>query len=860
MSCINKITKPKLQEKIYMEYLEFLQNKMKLSKNTGFDVKESELISDLLPHQRDVVIWAIKGGRRALFESFGLGKTLQQLEICRIITNKMGGKALIVCPLGVKQEFRKDSKRFYNKDIPYVKTMKECTDSESTILITNYERVRDGDIDPKYFNVTSLDEASVLRSYGSITYQTFLNKFHGVKYKFVCTATPSPNKYKELIHYGGYLEIMDTGQALTRFFKRDSTKANNLKLHPHKETEFWLWLNSWAIFLTKPSDLGYSDNGYDMPEFNIYYHCLDADHLTAGTDRDGQVKMFRNAALGLKDASKEKRDSMSERIIKMTELINNEPERHCIIWHDLEAERHAIKKALPEAIEVYGSQDLDIREQRIIDFSEGKYKYLATKPRISGQGCNFQYHCDKAIFLGIGYKFNDFIQAIHRIYRFQQSNICDIHIIYSESESEVLKVLKNKWMQHNELVKQMTNIIKENGLSIINSKQKLMRTIGIERKEEKGEHYHAILNDCVVETETMKENSIDLIHTSIPFSNHYEYTPTYNDFGHTDDNDHFFKQMEFLTPQLFRILKPGRVCAVHVKDRILFGNATGDGMPTLDPFSDFTVMHFLKHDFRYFGRITIETDVVRENNQTYRLGWTEQTKDGSKMGIGCPEYILLFRKLPTDTSRAYADIPVTKTKQEYTRGQWQIDARAKWNSSGDRFMSSDEIKQLPIDRVNKYYSEFMKNRVYNYNTHVNTAKEMDNIGKLPATFQTLNIPSRSFFVWDDINRMLTLNSAQSNKKLNMHICPLQFDIVDRVINRFSNKGEIVFDPFAGLFTVPFRAMKAGRVGIGTELNHESYRDGLFYLKKQEIDMSTPTLFNVISTDDNIDIEVGCLRD
>jgi DNA modification methylase len=564
--------------------------------------------------------------------------------------------------------------------------------------------------------------------------------------------------------------------------------------------------------------------------------------------------MFRNAALGLKDAAKEKRDSLPSRIIKMVELINQEPDRHCIIWHDLEAERHAIKKALPESVEVFGTQDLDIREQRIIDFSEGQYKYLATKPEISGQGCNFQYHCNKAIFLGIGYKFNDFIQAIHRIFRFLQDQECDIHIIYSESEADILKVLKEKWKQHDDLVKQMTDIIKENGLNIINSKQKLMRTIGVERKEVNGTRYTAILNDCVVETETMPENSVDLIHTSIPFSNHYEYTPTYNDFGHTDDNDHFFAQMDFLTPQLLRILRPGRVCAVHVKDRILFGNTTGDGMPTLDPFSDHTVMHFLKHGFRYFGRITIETDVVRENNQTYRLGWTEQTKDGSKMGIGCPEYILLFRKLPTDTSKAYADFPVVKTKKEYTRGQWQIDARAKWNSSGDRFMTPDEIKQLPIDRVNAYFYEFMKNRVYDYDLHINIAKEMDHIGKLPATFQTLNIPSRSFFVWDDINRMITLNSEQSRKKLSMHICPLQFDIVDRVINRFSNKGDVVFDPFAGLFTVPFRAIILGRKGIGVELNPDSFRDGLFYLKKQEIDMTMPTLFNTI------DSEVGCLRD
>ena len=191
---------------------------------------------NLKPHQKDGVKWALKGGRRALFEGFGLGKTVQALEFCRIVTKKKGGKALIVAPLGVKQEFVHDSIEILKMDPPeYVRNMEEVGAAKGTILITNYERVRDGDINPKEFTVTSLDEASVLRSFGSKTYQTFLEKFKGVPYKLVNTATPSPNRYKELIHYAGYLEVTDTGQALTRFFKRDSTKANNLTLYPEKE-------------------------------------------------------------------------------------------------------------------------------------------------------------------------------------------------------------------------------------------------------------------------------------------------------------------------------------------------------------------------------------------------------------------------------------------------------------------------------------------------------------------------------------------------------------------------------------------------------------------------------------------------
>ena len=223
-----------------MQYTDFLKSKIDVAPITGFDISPDEVNPALKPHQRDAVVWAVRGGRRALFEAFGLGKTIQALEWCHIITTHIGGQALIVLPLGVKQEFKRDAVSLLGySEPPYVRNMAEVKATAAPILLTNYERVRDGDIDPTYFTATSLDEAAVLRSFGSKTYQTFLEKFKGVPYKLVNTATPSPNKYKELIHYAGYLEIMDTGQALTRFFKRDSTKANNLTLYPEREDEFW---------------------------------------------------------------------------------------------------------------------------------------------------------------------------------------------------------------------------------------------------------------------------------------------------------------------------------------------------------------------------------------------------------------------------------------------------------------------------------------------------------------------------------------------------------------------------------------------------------------------------------------------
>ena len=829
-----------------MNYKDFLKSKVAIAKDSGFEV--GELNKALFPHQADSVRWALKGGRRAIFAAFGNGKTNMGLELAYQCAVHTGKQSLIICPLGVKQEFEHDAREILGYPAPrYVKNQAEIEQCDDKILITNYERVRDGDIDVTYFGCTVLDEAAVLRSFGSKTYQTFLGKFKGVQYKFVLTATPDPNKYKELIHYAGYLEVMDTGQALTRFFQRDSTKANNLTIYPHKEKEFWLWVSSWALFYTKPSDINpsYSDDGYVLPKLIINKHRLITKREELPVDRDGQMKLFGEAAVSLQDAAKIKKDSIPARIAKMKEIVESAPNEHFILWHDREEERHAIKKAVPKAVEVYGSQNLDIREKNVIDFSEGRTQYLATKKCISGSGCNFQRYCHRAIFCGIDYEFNDFIQAIHRIYRFGQQEQVIIDIIYMDEEDEVLTTLMDKWKRFNEQTQKMVAILKQYGLSNQDVRESMVRTMGVDRVEVKGENFTVYNNDCVEEMRNMPDNSVDLIVTSIPFSNHYEYTPSYNDFGHNEDNEKFFEQMDYLTPEALRVLKAGRVACVHVKDRILFGNATGDGMPTVDPFSDLTVMHYMKHGFKYMGRITITTDVVRENNQTYRLGWTEQCKDGTKMGVGCPEYVLLFRKLPTDTSTAYADTPVVKSKEEYSRGRWQIDAHAYWRSSGDVLLDKEAIKSMPVDTLQKVYREFSLNNVYDYEEHIKMVEQLDEDNKLPATFMVCAPAAWNEEIWDDINRMKTLNTEQSRRRQQMHVCPLQLDTVERLINRYSNKGDKVLDFFGGIMTVPYMAVKMGRYGIGIELNSDYFRDGVAYCKQADLEKATPTLFDFL---------------
>lgn len=826
-----------------MTYLDFLRTKIEVAPVSGFEVEDSEIHPALKPHQRDAVKWALHGGRRALFESFGLGKTVQELEFCRQVLRHEGGSALIVLPLGVRQEFKHDAAEILGMEEPkYITRMTEA--GANGMYMTNYERVRDGDIDPKQFSACVLDEAAVLRSFGSKTYQTFLPKFKGVKYKLVATATPAPNRLKELIHYAGFLEVMDTGQALTRFFQRDSTKANNLTLYPHKVEEFWLWVSSWALYISLPSDLGYDDTGYALPPMDIRPHMI-CDRYGEAMDKDGQYKLLNDTAANLQQASREKKNSIAARCAKAKEIVDSDPDAHFILWHDREEERHELKRIMPEVVDIYGTMDYDERERRVTDFSYGKTRLFATKKSLSGCGCNFQRYCHRAIFVGIDYEFHDFIQAVHRIYRFLQNEQVIIDIIYTEAEQPIYQALMEKWRLHDEQQKNMREIVKKYGLSGEVQTERMARSIGVEHMEVTGQRFKAIHGDCVEETAKMAENSVDMILTSIPFSNHYEYTPSYNDFGHNENTERFFEQMDYLSPELLRILRPGRVFACHVKDRVLFGNATGTGMPTMEPFHALCIEHYMKHGFQYFGMITVVTDVVRENNQTYRLGWTEQCKDGTKMGVGCPEYVLLFRKLPTDTSTAYADVPVMKTKEEYTRAQWQLDAHGFWRSSGDRLLSKEELKNTPVDRLQAVYRKYSRESVYSYDEHVEIAKKLDADGHLPATFMVVAPGSWSDDVWDDVNRMRTLNTTQSQRRQTLHVCPLQFDIVDRLINRYSNEGDIIFDPFGGIGTVPLRAIKMHRYGLMTELNEGYFRDAVGYLDAEEAKIDTPTLFDLI---------------
>lgn len=424
------------------DYRSFLASKRLTAPSTGFpDVTPDSLNPLLFDWQRAIVAWALRRGRAGIFPDTGLGKTAMQLVIADEVCRRTGMNALILAPLAVGRQTMMEASKFAITT-PVRVTSSQDFVQPGTITITNYEKLHR--FDPAAFACVALDEGSILKSYDGKTRDQLIEAFQATPYRFVFTATPSPNDIMEVGSYCEFLGIMSRSEMLATFFTHDGGDTSKWRLKRHAEQRFFEWMASWAVMLRTPSDIGYSDDGYILPELRIHEHIVETGKIPAGY-------LFQVEAKTLADQRQARRDTIDERADLLAELANADPAEPWVAWCNLNDESTAAKQRVQGAVEVRGSQKDYEKEQALIDFTDGTKRAIVTKPEIAGFGLNWQ-HCSKMAFLGLSHSYEQFYQAIRRIYRFGQQRPCDVHVIVSDRDGAVIQNIQRKQAEAERLV------------------------------------------------------------------------------------------------------------------------------------------------------------------------------------------------------------------------------------------------------------------------------------------------------------------------------------------------------------------------------------------------------------------------
>lgn len=428
-----------------MTYQEFLKQKQIITKPCGFEINKDSLNNYAFEWQKDIVKWALKKGKAALFEDCGLGKTIQQLIWAEQVHKKTGQPVLILAPLAVAEQTKREGEKF---GIP-VNVCRTQKDIFNGINITNYEMLQH--FRSEVFSGVVLDESSILKHFESKTKQLIVDKFVSTQYKLSCTATPAPNDFMELGNQAEFLGIMSRTEMLATYFVHDGGDTSKWRLKGHAEKEFWKWVSNWAVVLTNPKDLGYDGAGYDLPRLSIHEHVVKSGPAVV----DNQL-MLGWVAQTLSERRNARKGSLKDRCQKAAELIAQKPDEQWIVWCDLNAESEELKKNIGGAVEVRGSDTNEYKSEMLKGFSTGDVKYLITKPSIAGFGLNWQ-NCHNMIFVGLSDSYEMIYQAIRRCYRFGQNKDVNVHIVISEAEGAVKQNIERKERQSQRMIKRMIN-------------------------------------------------------------------------------------------------------------------------------------------------------------------------------------------------------------------------------------------------------------------------------------------------------------------------------------------------------------------------------------------------------------------
>lgn len=636
-----------------MKYDQFITEKTKRSESFGFD--PLSITAPLFDWQRHVVEWAVKKGRAALFEDCGLGKTAQQLEWASQVCRKTGGSVLILTPLAVAHQTADEARKF-----GLVAKVAECADdvAEPGIWITNYEKLEKFDCD-QFIGVV-LDESSILKNFTGKMRKMLTNTFSNTPYRLCCTATPSPNDYTEFGQHADFLGICSPAQMLATFFINDTFNTGDWRLKKHAEKEFWAWVASWAACVSKPSDLGFSDEGYLLPALNLQTITVEVDHAAGASDGE----LFRHASLSATTIHKEMRLTSPARVAKIAEMVNASDESW-IVWCNTNDESEQLARAIPDAVEVKGSDTSRQKEERIDAFTEGRARVIVTKAGIAGYGLNWQ-HCRNVAFVGLSYSFEDFYQALRRSYRFGQTKEVNAFIIQASTEDAIMRTIQRKIEQHKEMQNRM-----KLAAEAFQTQQKQL-TMKTDINTAHGESWTLHHGDCVRVAKQIEDESIDFCVFSPPFADLFTYSDDLQDMGNCSDMSEFTKHFEMLIEEISRIMVPGREVAVHCVD--LLSTKWKHGKIEFQDFSGEIIRAFWRHGFLFHSRITIWKSPVTEMQRTKAHGllYKTLTADSTDSRVGCPDYLLVFRK-PGENPR-----PVTKDRSKYPVDWWQEVASPVW--------------------------------------------------------------------------------------------------------------------------------------------------------------------------------------
>ena len=667
------------------EYQEFLDQKKQQRVESGFVVNDEDLNPALFPFQKYCVKRALAVGKFALFEDCGLGKTIQQLEWAQKVCEKIDKPVLILAPLAVISQTIKEGEKF-GYVVKEIGDMDYQQDMETGIYITNYDNMEH--IEAYHFGGVVLDESSILKNFQGKTRTALIDEFRNTPYKLACTATPSPNDTTEICNHSEFLDVMSRTEMLAMYFVHDGGSTSDWRLKGHAKQMFWDFVSTWAVMLNKPSDIGYDDDGYDLPPLNVVQEIVE-------TPKRDNGMLFNTTAVSATEYHKELRETYQIRLDRVAEMVNARPTENFIIWIGHDDEGKYLRSLLPDAIEVKGSDSKQFKKDMLLGFGRGEFRVLITKLKIAQFGLNYQ-NCHNQIYASLDFSFEATYQGIRRSYRFGQTEQVNIYLITTDTMQNVKDAFDKKQAAFREMQAAMTLAMNRN----------IKNQIQLQRMEVKNEYQsdycHIKLGDCVQLIQEVPDESVGFSIFSPPFAELYTYSDKLEDMGNSKDYNEFFKAFKFLVGELYRVLWPGRNIAVHCMDLPI--QKGKEGFIGLRDFSGMILQAFEEVGFIYHSRVTIWKNPVTEMQRTKALGLLHKQvkKDAAMSRVGIPDYLMVFRKEGEHDHPVHCDISVD-TWQKWASPVWMdIDYGNTLNAAAGRDSNDEKhICPLQLDTIER---------------------------------------------------------------------------------------------------------------------------------------------------------------